>query len=1236
MIQPRNIVNGLKIYQLNSHHSQAASANLLGILSKSNNFIAFIQEPYAPRGKVANIPKGASVFTSNSHQEQPRSCIIASKAISIWPMLNFSDRDTVTVSVTVKLNSVNKTVWMVSSYMPGDTDADVPPLLIRRVVEHCSQSQIPLIIHCDANAHHVTWGSRNNNGRGESLFEFLMETDMYVCNVGCEPTFVVANRQEVIDLTLASTSALNFVQEWRVGEKASLSDHKMISYVCAQPVPVPQEFRNIRKINKEAFHAYFMDHILGIRLPESWSIADIDCTSETVNRLLNQALEHACPMKTITPRSGDKCWWTKELSALRRAARKLQNRAYRTKKADDWAAFKHANRMFKKQIRIAKRESWRLHCLSLGSVSAMSKAIKMLKREKNTVLGPVKDLDGRYTDTPQKTLECMLTAHYPRCNNDLTTQAISGATLFSDLNDVLAKEVITEEKVRLAIHSFQPFKSPGADNIYPVMLQITAQELSPILVKLFRACLIFGYTPRGMREARVVFIPKPGKTDYRETGSFRPITLTSFLLKTLEKMVLWYLQGGAERLLDREPHQYAYRAGLSTDTALHRLTAEIEKSVFSQRFALAVFMDIKGAFSHLSHASIISALRESNCHWVIVRLIIFLLRNQLITASLSGCEIRKRATRGCPQGGVLSPKLFSLVVDRLLRDFREGAVRVQAFADDICAVVRGTNINALRDIMQEAINNMVDWSYRCGLDFAPEKTVVVVFTKKVKWNMIRPLTLKNKILPLSKTVKYLGIILDSRLSWLPEIKNKVAKAKAIMIQCKRVVGKTWGATPKIMLWIYRSIVRPILSYAVSVWSPGLQTVTGRKELTKVQRLALLCITSAYPGTPTAAIEALLCLLPIDLFLQSESVCGMHRLIRTGQFVVNHEAGTTANPGHAAYIKKFYGKVPLLGLPTDAIIPYFEASKNFCIRIDNRLRVQDVLNSHISESGIVCYTDGSKIENGNTGAGVVLPEQFGYNDAERVVPLGIYTTVFQAELVGIKHACDLLRRELLINKKIVICSDSQAALKALENPVRKSKAVEDCLNSVNQLGVGNDVTLMWVPGHTGIAGNEAADACARAASNMKVLGPEPFLPVSASLQRHAVVGWANQKHAARWRTLINCRHSRNFLPVMDSKLAQRVLGCSRQDIRRILQCLTGHNNLGAHQYKIGASTSPLCPKCRVDDETAKHHIANCQHFRKERMAVFGCLDLPTFPGWSVNHLGSYLRFLRLSKRLDEHG
>ena len=97
------------------------------------------------------------------------------------------------------------------------------------------------------------------------------------------------------------------------------------------------------------------------------------------------------------------------------------------------------------------------------------------------------------------------------------------------------------ERMEAAINEFQPLKAPGPDGLYPVMLKKGWNQLKRYYHVIFQACLRQNYVPSAWKEGAGILLPKPGKESYFEAKSFRMITLTSFQLKWLERLILYHI-----------------------------------------------------------------------------------------------------------------------------------------------------------------------------------------------------------------------------------------------------------------------------------------------------------------------------------------------------------------------------------------------------------------------------------------------------------------------------------------------------------------------------------------------------------------------------------------------------------------------------------------------------------------------------------------------------------------------
>ena len=106
--------------------------------------------------------------------------------------------------------------------------------------------------------------------------------------------------------------------------------------------------------------------------------------------------------------------------------------------------------------------------------------------------------------------------------------------------------------------------------------------------------------------------------------------------------------------------------------------------------------------------------------------------------------------------------------------------------------------------------------------------------------------------------------------------------------------------------------------------------------------------------------------------------------------------------------------------------------------------------------------------------------------------------------------------------VSICSDCQAALKALQAVRMTSPLVQQCQRTLNDISTQHAVGLFWVPGHARIQGNEIADELAKGVSALRFYGPELALGVSRQEIHKRHSHWLANKHRARWRDVSDTR------------------------------------------------------------------------------------------------------------------
>lgn len=243
-----------------------------------------------------------------------------------------------------------------------------------------------------------------------------------------------------------------------------------------------------------------------------------------------------------------------------------------------------------------------------------------------------------------------------------------------------------------------------------------------------------------------------------------------------------------------------------------------------------------------------------------------MLKDRVICAHLGGAQLSIKTIKRCPQGGVLSPLLWSFVVDDLLKKLTDQGFEVIGYADDVAIVIRGKYEYTISNRLQAALNMTLKWCRREGLNVNPSKINIVPFTRRKKNTLTQP-SLDGVQVRFSDEVKHLGVTLDKKLNWNSHLEKVITKGTNTLWVCSKALGKTWGLRPNMVLWIYSAIVRPKITYASLIWWPKTNEVTTQKKLGKLQRLACISITGAMKSTPSAALDALLNILPLHQFVK---------------------------------------------------------------------------------------------------------------------------------------------------------------------------------------------------------------------------------------------------------------------------------------------------------------------------------------------------------------------------------
>ena len=623
----------------------------------------------------------------------------------------------------------------------------------------------------------------------------------------------------------------------------------------------------------------------------------------------------------------------------------------------------------------------------------MAKHIKSLSEQLCPQIGSIIKPDGSTSLIGKETHDIIMSTHFPQYQDLKATSYQKQKVIPSADLSFLFESWLSNDRIQLALLSFKDKKSPGPDGMKPVIFKHFPLNIIKQLQLIYKAIIKLHFTPTLWKDARVIFIPKPGKSDYTTPKSFRPISLSNYLLKVLEKLLTWHTD---EMLLKYPIHirQHGFQTGKCTETAISHTVNQIEKFILNRQHCIGLFLDIQAAFDTISPAYIKDCLTAKHIDSDAVSWYYDYLTHRNLHTNITGHEDRVTISTGFPQGGVCSAKFWIIAFDRAIEIINSGTTKGFGFADDICVLAGGSDIRASTDALQHKINLLTKWGDTCGLKFSPAKSIPIVFKPNYK-PQIPPKKLKiyGKHLNYATSTRYLGVILDDRLSWGPHWNDKIPANLKYLRTLANKMKQLHGPKPRLMKWIYTGIIRPRLAYGAMIWSHCSKNKTMTKQLYNLNRAACMMITTTTRSTPQASLEILYNIPPLDIYLQEIGLTAYARL--QSQLGQPWHSKSTFRIPHITYWNNML---------KDALI---EVEDDRCNIINWDKRYHIILSSFtnnrlsIKPSEYTVYTDGSKTENG-TGAGIVI-----YKKRERIhtnsFSLPDSATVFQAEIVAIYQA-----------------------------------------------------------------------------------------------------------------------------------------------------------------------------------------------------------------------------------------
>lgn len=1195
------------LLQWNARSVQANKADLLDILSAYNVKVAAISETWLDPHQFFHIP-GYSVLRCDRFDGYGGTALLVRKDVTYTELpIQFNPIDYEVVAIEVN------NITIVSIYIPPRS-----PLMYHSVQNLIQQLKHPFILLGDMNAHSPSWGSPFVRGHGHLIDRLLDEFDLNILNNG-EDTMLrpPSGNKSIIDLVICSPT-LQFDLKLSVLRDTHGSNHYpiLVEHLNTHPRQKtgPNITNNLYNWKKTDWQTYTTE------LENNSELLDSYDNMTDKYKFFRNSIVRTIQLSTPKPRFPKNPrpptpWWDSECKDVKENRRTKMNEYKNSPTLENFIEAKRAMALAKKVYKRKKRDGFRKFCEELSADTPISRVWNSIKRFRKA----------------SSFRSCGV--HKIPCADDLLDSlcppfATFPIYVFPEILDPFLDRYFSEAELQCVLN-LNKTSSAGPDPIHYAHLKNLPRKWKLFFLSFVNYLLDGASIPDNWKVTHILPILKPGK-DQAAASSYRPIALTPCSLKVTEHMVKNRLDWWLENHKKLSPNQMGFRKGVSTQVCLSKLMTDITLSLNRKQYMAAVFLDLSSAYDNVSIPVLAERLNSVGVSSKLSKLILQLISTKtMLIKNYDTLHGPRLTNQGVPQGSVLSPIIFNIYTADLERVVNQWVEHIQ-YADDIVLYSAHCNLEIAVNNINRALSALSVWLDDHNFTLSPSKSKSIIFSRKR--NVVPPpITFNGNAITYEDSVKYLGVIFDKKLSWKQQTNNTVSKCQNGINIMKSLSKTTWGAESLTMLLIYKAIIRPHIDYSATLILPGNKTILTKLE--RIQFQALRIAIGAMRSSPTNALLIEAGEPPImarTMYLASKQIL-KYSSTRNNVFHNIQRLSMSFRRQHNTkpkqiLIEQYKYIAPLLYLLHSAdLLPCYEHSFEAQITPcpvelnlglhkrpqNNTIDTNLLFNAIIEEkySGFIqVFTDASKnLTTLNTGCGIFIPQ---YN-IESSIKIPEEFSIMYAEVIAIQEALNIIGN--LPPQNFIILSDSLSSLQCLSKTSIQASADHIILNVKEKVfslkSRGYNITIAWVPSHSGIKGNERADHLANESCLLEVYNTQYEVPSTCLLPecRRQSMNW--------WQLEWNVSSTRKgsffhgHTPTVSCKPWFKNLHLSKKESSTISRLRLNHTLVPDHLFRFNIIQSNVCDCGEIADT---HHVLfACNLYENDVKYLYSTLS-KTFP------------------------